>query len=570
MREMIDANHARATQTGARIVHACGFDSIPSDLGTWADAAGVHPPASAAPPHDGHRVLRRDRAAACRAAPRRAGSRSPRRCAIRRVRRVLRNPYALDPDPEAPHPRSPIDKTPSAGTRASRCSSCRSSWPTTNAPVVRRGHALAGLSVGRGLLVSRGDEHAGQRARRRDGRDDHRRPAGLSAAMKRPRAARRCCRSARRSRARARSPRQRASAATGRCASSPRRRRQARSTSSPTRRRSGLRVDGEDARRVGAVPRVRRARRRRAACMTPSVAMGERARRAAASRRADVRRLRNSRRCTMGRGVPGPGVVPAGRHARVLSPDRGRRARARAGDGPGAVRRQSSELADRSDPDHHDVRPQGSLRREGRAVQGPAHARGAARPRRGADQAARRSRRRPRDDSSPTGAARRQRRRVRRDVRACSATAARSASFPRASRTTSRSSRGSRPAPRGSRSAARSAPAGRSRSCRAASRSSIRSGFAAACSCSTAPPIVDRADAAEHADDVRALTAEIETRRSRRLTINAPDWDTVRALDVVRRLYQPQEISIEDRVELARRFNAYYGAVAADPRVRRR
>jgi short subunit dehydrogenase-like uncharacterized protein len=35
MRRMIDAHQERATQTGARIVHACGFDSIPSDLGTW-------------------------------------------------------------------------------------------------------------------------------------------------------------------------------------------------------------------------------------------------------------------------------------------------------------------------------------------------------------------------------------------------------------------------------------------------------------------------------------------------------------------------------------------------------
>jgi 1-acyl-sn-glycerol-3-phosphate acyltransferase len=68
------------------------------------------------------------------------------------------------------------------------------------------------------------------------------------------------------------------------------------------------------------------------------------------------------------------------------------------------------------------------------------------------------------------------------------------------------------------------------------------------------------------ADEVRELTTEIET-ALRRLTINAPDWETVRALDVVRRLYQPNEISIEDRVELARRFNAYYGAVAAEPRV---
>ncbi|QIP40604.1 enoyl-ACP reductase [Rhodococcus erythropolis] len=32
-RESIDANHALAVSTGAKIVHSCGFDSIPSDLG---------------------------------------------------------------------------------------------------------------------------------------------------------------------------------------------------------------------------------------------------------------------------------------------------------------------------------------------------------------------------------------------------------------------------------------------------------------------------------------------------------------------------------------------------------
>jgi short subunit dehydrogenase-like uncharacterized protein len=33
IREMIDLHHARAQATGARIVHCCGYDSIPSDLG---------------------------------------------------------------------------------------------------------------------------------------------------------------------------------------------------------------------------------------------------------------------------------------------------------------------------------------------------------------------------------------------------------------------------------------------------------------------------------------------------------------------------------------------------------
>jgi len=77
-------------------------------------------------------------------------------------------------------------------------------------------------------------------------------------------------------------------------------------------------------------------------------------------------------------------------------------------------------------------------------------------------------------------------------------------------------------------------------------------------------PIEIAAD--ETPDAVKRVTDDIGA-ALRRLTINAPDWDTVRALDTVRRLYQPQEISIEDRVELARRFNTYYTAVADDPRV---
>ena len=36
MRESIDQYHKQAIDTGARIVHACGFDSIPSDLSVYA------------------------------------------------------------------------------------------------------------------------------------------------------------------------------------------------------------------------------------------------------------------------------------------------------------------------------------------------------------------------------------------------------------------------------------------------------------------------------------------------------------------------------------------------------
>jgi 1-acyl-sn-glycerol-3-phosphate acyltransferase len=80
------------------------------------------------------------------------------------------------------------------------------------------------------------------------------------------------------------------------------------------------------------------------------------------------------------------------------------------------------------------------------------------------------------------------------------------------------------------------------------------------------PPLVITDEVDGSPERVRTVTDEIG-HALRRLTVNAPDWDTVRALDVVRRLYQPQEISIEERVELARRFNTYYDEVAADPRV---
>jgi len=73
----------------------------------------------------------------------------------------------------------------------------------------------------------------------------------------------------------------------------------------------------------------------------------------------------------------------------------------------------------------------------------------------------------------------------------------------------------------------------------------------------------NREDAAAAA---RELTADVD-RGMRALTINATDWDTVRALDAVRRLYQPVDIDIDDRIELARRFNAHYPKVKDDPRV---
>ena len=96
-RDGIDRCHEPAEESGARIVHACGFDSIPSDLGVLllherarADSAGEL--------GDTTLVV-----TACAGAS--AAARSPReRAQIEAMRgdpalsRLLADPYALSPD----------------------------------------------------------------------------------------------------------------------------------------------------------------------------------------------------------------------------------------------------------------------------------------------------------------------------------------------------------------------------------------------------------------------------------------------------------------------------------------
>lgn len=85
------------------------------------------------------------------------------------------------------------------------------------------------------------------------------------------------------------------------------------------------------------------------------------------------------------------------------------------------------------------------------------------------------------------------------------------------------------------------------------------------------PPLtIDPARLARYRDNERevvtALTEELE-QAIRALTVNAPDWEVLRVLDGVRRLYQPRGISLADRIELARRFNSVYPTVRDQPGV---
>jgi short subunit dehydrogenase-like uncharacterized protein len=148
VRAAIDAAGARARSTGARLVHACGYDSVPSDLGVHLvhraastdDGGGlgeVHALATARGSVSGGTIASLlGEVDAARTNP--------------RVRRLHTDPYALSPERDA-EPGGP-QPSPFAPPRR-----IRGRWaaPSVMAPfntrVVRRSNALTGWAYGRGL-----------------------------------------------------------------------------------------------------------------------------------------------------------------------------------------------------------------------------------------------------------------------------------------------------------------------------------------------------------------------------------------------------------------------------------
>jgi short subunit dehydrogenase-like uncharacterized protein len=149
VRRAIDATDAVARDTGARIVHACGYDSIPSDLSVLllaerarADGAGgLHDVQLVATARGGVSGGTVD---SVRAQFEELGRDTT-------ARRIVGDPYALSPDRDAePDTRQPRD----AGA-PSRTPDGRWTAPFVMAPfntrVVRRSNALQDWAYGRGL-----------------------------------------------------------------------------------------------------------------------------------------------------------------------------------------------------------------------------------------------------------------------------------------------------------------------------------------------------------------------------------------------------------------------------------
>ena len=146
VRRMIDAHHERARATGARIVNSCGFDSVPSDLGTWAAQqefiARYGHPASTVTALYGETSGGFSGGTVASALG--VADQADR---DREVRALLANPYALDPEPHNGRPR--VDDDRAVGwNRDLGMFTIPFVMAQYNTRIVRRGHALAGFPWG--------------------------------------------------------------------------------------------------------------------------------------------------------------------------------------------------------------------------------------------------------------------------------------------------------------------------------------------------------------------------------------------------------------------------------------
>ncbi len=151
VREVIDAHHETAKENGARIVHCCGYDSIPSDLGTlmvqeaMKERHGTYAPEvkmaageMSGGPSGGTLATMINMVDDLKADP--------------NLRKVLGNPYALNPKGV----RGP-DKGDQTGIRFDKDFDM---WTAPflmagiNTRIVRRSHALMGLPWGEGFCYS--------------------------------------------------------------------------------------------------------------------------------------------------------------------------------------------------------------------------------------------------------------------------------------------------------------------------------------------------------------------------------------------------------------------------------
>lgn len=142
MRAMLDAHGESAAANGARIVHACGFDSIPSDLGVWFTQQRAierfgEPCTSIALRVDAMKGGASGGTVASMMELMEASGKDA------EVRKVLANPYALAPEGERSGPRQPSVTVPQHDQVSGQWAA-PFVMAATNTRIVHRTHALLG------------------------------------------------------------------------------------------------------------------------------------------------------------------------------------------------------------------------------------------------------------------------------------------------------------------------------------------------------------------------------------------------------------------------------------------
>jgi short subunit dehydrogenase-like uncharacterized protein len=147
VRRMIDQHHEQAKATGARIVHCCGFDSIPMDIGAWnlqqeaMDRHGSYCSSITL-------LVRAMKGAASGGTMASMMNIMREARADRDVARLLARPYSLNPDPSE----RGLDHGDQRGTRYDADAETWTApfvMASVNTRVVRRTHALLGYPWGR-------------------------------------------------------------------------------------------------------------------------------------------------------------------------------------------------------------------------------------------------------------------------------------------------------------------------------------------------------------------------------------------------------------------------------------
>ncbi|MDJ0709912.1 MAG: saccharopine dehydrogenase NADP-binding domain-containing protein [Woeseiaceae bacterium] len=147
IRKMIDTHHAAARESGARIVHCCGFDSIPMDMGVWflqneakrrfdnyCGRIALYVKATKGGPSGGTLASMANIVEEARA--------------DRDIARILMHPYSLNPEGEREGPDG-YDQQKVLYDKDAGCWTAPFVMAGVNTKVVRRSNALAGYPYGR-------------------------------------------------------------------------------------------------------------------------------------------------------------------------------------------------------------------------------------------------------------------------------------------------------------------------------------------------------------------------------------------------------------------------------------